>query len=127
MRPDTVLTFPPDGQTGHPDHMTVHRWVVEAVRRTGIGTLHVVANTQDWLEDHLPLFVRLGAVVGEPPVAWTGPLSVDLRLEGRWLDLKHSALRAQESQTSALRAAVGEEAYRAVVATERFGVHPGVV
>src|SRR5688500_17652739 len=26
VRPDTVLTFAPDGQTSHPDHVTVHRW-----------------------------------------------------------------------------------------------------
>ena len=24
IAPDTILTFPPDGQTGHPDHMAVH-------------------------------------------------------------------------------------------------------
>jgi LmbE family N-acetylglucosaminyl deacetylase len=45
IAPDTILTFAPDGQTGHPDHIAVHHWTVEAVRRTGIGTLHVVANT----------------------------------------------------------------------------------
>lgn len=127
VRPDTVLTFPPDGQTGHPDHMAVHRWAREAVERTGIGTLHVVANTPDWLADHLPLFVRLGAIVGDPPVAWTWPLSVDLRLEGALLDTKDAALAAQASQTSGLRAAVGDAAYRAVVAVERFGVFPPTV
>jgi LmbE family N-acetylglucosaminyl deacetylase len=51
IAPATILTFPADGQTGHPDHIAVHRWTVEAVHRTGIGTLHVVANTQDWLDD----------------------------------------------------------------------------
>ena len=45
--PDTVLTFAADGQTGHPDHIAVHHWTAEAVRRTGIGTLHVVANTPE--------------------------------------------------------------------------------
>jgi LmbE family N-acetylglucosaminyl deacetylase len=54
IAPDTILTFPADGQTGHPDHIAVHRWTVEAVRRARIGTLHMVANTQDWLDDQLP-------------------------------------------------------------------------
>ena len=82
VRPDTVLTFAPDGQTGHPDHIAVHHWTAEAVRRTGIGTLHVVANTPEYLEDHLAQFVALGAIVGEPPKPWVGPLSIELTLVG---------------------------------------------
>ena len=38
IEPDTILTFAADGQTGHPDHMAVHRWTVEAVR--GPGSRH---------------------------------------------------------------------------------------
>ena len=30
VRPDTVLTFGPDGITFHPDHIAVHRWVTQA-------------------------------------------------------------------------------------------------
>ena len=118
--PNTILTFAPDGQTGHPDHIAVHRWTVEAVRRTGIGTLHVVANTQEWLDDHLPQWIELGAIVGDPPVAWTGPLSIDLALSGEVLDRKYAALAAQASQTEALRAILGDERYREIISVERF-------
>jgi LmbE family N-acetylglucosaminyl deacetylase len=120
MAPDTILTFAPDGQTGHPDHIAVHRWTVEAVRRTGIGTLHVVANTQEWLDDHLSQWIELGAIVGEPPVAWTGPLSIDVALSGQLLDRKYAALAAQASQTEVLRAVVGEDRYREIIRIERF-------
>ena len=120
VAPATILTFAPDGQTGHPDHIAVHRWTVEAVRRTGVGTLHVVANTQEWLDDHLPQWIELGAIVGEPPVAWTGPLSIDISLTGELLDRKYAALAAQASQTEALRAVVGEERYREIIRVERF-------
>jgi LmbE family N-acetylglucosaminyl deacetylase len=120
IAPDTILTFAPDGQTGHPDHIAVHRWTVEAVRRTGIGTLHVVANTQEWLDEHLAQWTELGAIVGDPPVAWTGPLSIDLTLTGDLLDRKLAALAAQASQTQALRAIVGEERYREIIRIERF-------
>jgi LmbE family N-acetylglucosaminyl deacetylase len=118
--PDTILTFPSDGQTGHPDHIAVHRWTAEAVRRTGIGTLQVVANTQEWLDDHLAQWMELGVIVGDPPVAWTGPLSIDLVLTGQLLDRKYAALAAQASQTETLRTAVGEERYRGILRTERF-------
>ena len=120
VTPDTILTFPPDGQTGHADHIAVHRWSVEAVRRTGTGTLHVVANTQEWLDDHLAQWIELGVIVGEPPVAWTGPLSIDVVLTGELLDRKYAALAAQASQTEALRALVGEDRYRHILRTERF-------
>jgi LmbE family N-acetylglucosaminyl deacetylase len=120
IAPETILTFAPDGQTGHPDHIAVHRWTVEAVRRTGIGTLHVVANTQEWLDEHLAQWTELGAIVGDPPVAWTGPLSIDLELTGELLDRKLAALAAQASQTEALRAIVGEKRYREIVRIERF-------
>jgi LmbE family N-acetylglucosaminyl deacetylase len=120
IAPGTILTFPPDGQTGHPDHIAVHRWTVEAVRRTRIGSLHVVANTKDWLDDHLAQWIELGAIVGEPPVVWTGPLSIDVALTGELLDLKYAALAAQASQTDAVRAVVGEERYREIIRIERF-------
>ncbi|HJV14941.1 MAG TPA: PIG-L family deacetylase [Propionibacteriaceae bacterium] len=120
ITPDTILTFSPDGQTGHPDHIAVHRWTAEAVHRAGIGTLHVVANTQEWLDDHLAQWIELGAIVGDPPVAWTGPLSIDVTLTGEMLDRKYAALAAQASQTEALRAVVGEERYRQIIRIERF-------
>src|SRR6476659_6246781 len=31
VRPDTVLTFGPDGGTGHPDHIAMCRWTTRAV------------------------------------------------------------------------------------------------
>ena len=120
ITPDTILTFSPDGQTGHPDHIAVHRWTAEAVHRAGIGTLHVVANTQEWLDDHLAQWIELGAIVGDLPVAWTGPLSIDVTLTGEMLDRKYAALAAQASQTEALRAVVGEERYRQIIRIERF-------
>ena len=122
IRPETVLCFAPDGQTGHPDHIAVHQWTAEAVRRTGIGTLHVVANTPEFLDAHLARFIEFGAIVGDPPVPWTGPLSVDLLLTPDLLDRKMAALAAQASQTEALRALVGEQWYREVFSIERFGI-----
>ncbi len=35
VRPDTVVTFGPEGMTGHEDHQTMSRWVTEAWLRTG--------------------------------------------------------------------------------------------
>src|ERR671913_1257269 len=61
-----------------PDHIAVHHWTVEAVRRPGIGAQHVSVNTQESLDQKLARFVELGVMVGEQPVAWMEPLSIQL-------------------------------------------------
>jgi hypothetical protein len=60
------------------------------------------------------------SLVGDPPVAWTGPLSIDLALTGEFIDRKYAALAAQASQTEPLRAVIGEERYREIIRIERF-------
>jgi len=51
VRPDTVLTFGPDGQTYHPDHMAVSRWTTRAVRADGDrARLLYAAMTPAWAE-----------------------------------------------------------------------------
>jgi len=33
FRPDAIITFGPDGISGHPDHVTVHQWATAAFQR----------------------------------------------------------------------------------------------
>jgi LmbE family N-acetylglucosaminyl deacetylase len=124
VQPDTVLTFAADGQTGHPDHMAVHRWSADAITATAIGTLHVVANTQAWMDEFLPQMLQMNVLMGDPPVTWTAPLSIDLLLSDEVLARKLTALAAQASQTELLRAAVGDDFYRRLIGSERFGRYP---
>lgn len=35
VRPDTIITFGPDGLTGHPDHKAVYAWARAALRASG--------------------------------------------------------------------------------------------
>ncbi|WP_208542933.1 PIG-L deacetylase family protein [Nocardioides euryhalodurans] len=123
VRVDTVLTFGPDGFTGHPDHRAVSAWTDLAVRlATGAGVvprvLHAVAS------DH-PVDPGLDADfgvfdLGQPRVCADEDVLVRLPLTGEALDRKVAALLAQESQTSALVAAVGADRFRAWVATEHW-------
>jgi hypothetical protein len=66
----------------------------------------------------------MGVIVGEPPVVWTGPLSIDLPLPDDVLARKSEALAAQASQTEMLRTAVGEDYYRRIFFHERFREFP---
>ena len=61
--PDTVITFGPDGFTGHSDHQAVSRWTDLALARTDNGTaprlLHAVIweGSVDWdLADQLGVY-----------------------------------------------------------------------
>ncbi len=52
LRPKAVLTFPPNGINGHPDHVATSRFVSEALRRTGASDLYyyaVAENTKGYL------------------------------------------------------------------------------
>lgn len=120
VRPDTVITFGPEGFTGHPDHRAVSAWADLAVGRAGIDprVLHAVA--QEDLVDR-ELIERFAIYeLGEPRFCSDDELALRLPLRGRLLDRKVEALLSQVSQTEALVAAIGLERFRAWVATECF-------
>lgn len=129
VRPATIVTFGPDGFTGHPDHKAVHRWTTRAWRATGHrGTLLYATVTPSFHSDfaHLNDAVRLWSVGdGRRAATPEAALSHRIRLSGHDLDQKVAALRAHASQTSGMIAAVGEDAFRRWWAEESFvAAHP---
>ena len=122
-RPDTVVTFGPDGMTGHDDHRTISSWVTEAWRRSGTPAAL-------WYATLTPEFhARWGSLNEEvglwfagspPPVTPVTDLAAHVVCSGDLLDVKHRALRAHASQTRALETLVGTEAYRSWWSTESF-------
>jgi LmbE family N-acetylglucosaminyl deacetylase len=123
VRPDTILTFGPDGMTFHPDHVAVHRWTTEAWIRAGRrGRLLYAASPVDHLRRFRRLYEELGIyMTGERPVGVpAGDLALHCRAEGRALDRKLTALRAMTSQTSGLFAAVDPGLLEDQVAVEAF-------
>ena len=122
VEPDTILTFGPDGYTGHPDHRTMAEWVSEAVRWTGspAQVLHATT-TPGFLREFADLHSRFDVFfAGMPSVTEPADLAVDLQLDSRLLNRKLAALRAQSSQTRDLIDAMGLERFRAWIASESF-------
>jgi LmbE family N-acetylglucosaminyl deacetylase len=125
VQPDTVLTFGPDGMTGHVDHIAVSRWTTMAWRGLGgdPSCLLYATNTPEWADawndvvdpsdvmmvDDMPL-----------PVTPRDELAVWLVLETPLLDRKVAALRCQASQVSGLAAEVGDETFARLNAEESF-------
>ena len=120
--PDTVLTFGPDGFTGHPDHRAVSSWVDLAVRRSATRpeVLHAVAPAEPVdaeLDEEFGVFE-----LGRPRECTPEEVALSVHLDGAELDRKVEALLRQESQTGGLVDAVGPARFRAWVAAEHFAV-----
>ncbi|MGH3776348.1 MAG: PIG-L deacetylase family protein [Pseudonocardiaceae bacterium] len=123
VRPQTVVTFGPDGVTGHPDHQAVSAWVSEAFDRAAppdARLLHA-AVTERWvqrwsvLNEQFAIFAR-----GYPITTPTDRLAIDLLLDPDTAARKVRVLRAQVTQTAELVAAMGLDTYTAWTAEESF-------
>jgi LmbE family N-acetylglucosaminyl deacetylase len=123
VRPDTILTFGPTGDTFHPDHIAVHRWVTEAWGRQGRpARLLYSASSADRLRQLRQLFEQWGIYMTDqrPVGVPADAVAVQLRLEGVALERKLTALRAMASQTATLLASIDPPAFAAVIEDETF-------
>jgi LmbE family N-acetylglucosaminyl deacetylase len=123
VRPDTVLTFGPDGMTYHPDHIAVHRWVTAAwALRGGLERLLLATPTVEHLARFAERYEEWDMYMSEerPTGVPEAQLAVHLELAGAALDRKLTALRAMATQTTAVQQLVGAELYAQQVAEEAF-------
>ena len=128
IRPDTVLSFGPDGMTGHRDHQTTCAWATEAFRRVGApgAQLLYATKTPEFLELWLPYLPP--EVMMDPnaqiPSTPASELAIDVDLPDELLALKQTALRAQASQITPLLEEFGEDVFRAFCRWEFFRPAP---
>jgi LmbE family N-acetylglucosaminyl deacetylase len=123
VRPDTIVTFGPDGLTGHEDHQVVSRWATAARTFAGADADLLYATTSvehvdRWQRMHDRLGVYL--VPGLPLRRTSAELALDLRLDTDLIERKVAALRTQASQTAGLIEQIGDEHFREWVAVESF-------
>jgi len=121
--PDTIVTFGPDGMTGHQDHRAVSAWTTAAWQQT-------TNRARLWYATLTPGFheawggvndeIGLWADNDEPPSVEPAHLACSLELSDRLLDQKLAALRAHASQTTPLLSLLGEDTYREWWRTETF-------
>jgi LmbE family N-acetylglucosaminyl deacetylase len=91
VSPQVLLSFGPDGLSGHPDHILVGKWAAEAFCRVeGAATLYTVAVPQS-------LATRLGMTQVHPVPDETIALSVDVA--SVW-ETKLAAMRCHATQLS---------------------------
>jgi LmbE family N-acetylglucosaminyl deacetylase len=123
VQPESVLTFGPEGMTGHPDHEAVSAWATEGFRRAaGPGArLFYATKTPEYVERLVPM---LGGpevfAPGTPPVTPREELGIDFVLPDDVLDVKMEALAAHRSQVEGLLAVFGQELFREDASAEWF-------
>jgi len=123
VAPDTVVTFGPDGMTGHRDHRAVSTWVTAAWERRGRPCrLWYATVTPEFHRDWAATNATIGMWEDQPipPVTPEEDLAHVVRCDEELLDRKHAALRAHSSQTAGLEELLGTHRYRAWWATEWF-------
>jgi LmbE family N-acetylglucosaminyl deacetylase len=131
VRPDTVLTFGPDGMTGHAGHASVCDWATRAAAEAGApGTaVHYATATPEWADEFVPIYNRFDVFrPGTPPVTPVEDLSINLILPPDLLELKLAAIQEHESQVWAMVEAFGEDFFRRAMNVETFrlgAVTPG--
>ena len=121
--PDTIVTFGPDGMTGHPDHRAVSRWVTRAWLASGRrARLWYATLTPDFHRrwDAVNRDVGLWYPGTRPPCHPVDDLACSVTCTGEMLNRKMAALRAHDSQTGPLIDRVGADPYRQWWAGEYF-------
>ena len=123
LSPDLVVTFGPDGMTGHPDHRAVSRWTTDAWASTRpAADLWYATVTPAFHRTWGRLNERIGlwADQPEPPCTEVADLARNFVLPDDLLDLKVAALEAHASQTAPLVELAGRATYREWWRTESF-------
>jgi LmbE family N-acetylglucosaminyl deacetylase len=122
VEPDTIVTFGPEGMTGHPDHRAVSAWTTAAwhLADRPCRLLHATVTPdfhRRWQAENEQIGLWLD---GEGPCTAATELALSIELEGELLDRKVAALEAHASQVGPLVDALGPDRWRHWWATESF-------
>jgi LmbE family N-acetylglucosaminyl deacetylase len=121
--PDTIVTFGPDGMTGHSDHCTVSGWVTAAWQLTGgAARLWYATVTPEFHREWGDVNARVGLWFNDavPPCTPRHALAAQVVCEGALGASKFAALAAHRSQTHGLIALLGAETFQDWWRTEYF-------
>ena len=121
--PDVIVTFGPDGITGHPDHRAVHHWATTAWATTGArADLLYATFTPDFHRRWGAVNERIGLFADQPipPSTPYDQLADFLVLDDAGRVAKLAALRAHRTQTEQLIDLVGVDTYRDWWCVEAF-------
>jgi LmbE family N-acetylglucosaminyl deacetylase len=121
--PDTIITFGPDGMTGHQGHKDVSRWATDAFREFAKpgARLFYATQTPSFAEEVVPSLEQFDIFLpGTPPVTQPEDLGIDFSCDDEALDLKVTSLEAHESQIEGLLEVFGHDGLRRFLRDEVY-------
>lgn len=121
-RPDSILTFGPEGMTGHDDHKTVSRWVELATQKAqSDAAIYHATHTPQQYQNMIDIDKKLNIYfnIDMPPICEAGICDIHFVLDDHMYSKKLASLHAMPSQTekmlmifqNSLRLALGTEAF----------------
>ena len=121
FRPEIVLSFGPDGVTGHPDHQAVGRWTALAVAAQDRPPALVTTSAASvWQNDIVERMHHIGAFFPGYPDDEIRGEDIQVTLTGAALETKLAALRSHRSQIGTLVAVLGEADYIRLASSEAY-------
>jgi LmbE family N-acetylglucosaminyl deacetylase len=122
--PDTILTFGPDGITGHSDHQTVCSWATKAcTHSTQKPRVYYAVHTKQQYDPHLKSMddtLNIFFNIDEPPIIDDELCDIRFVLSPELMDIKCRALKAMPSQTSQMFKHFNPEAIGRALNPEAF-------
>lgn len=122
--PDTVLTFGPDGFTGHDDHKSVFRWIYQAVELSGSPAgIYCAVERQPAYDKYLKEADKQFNIyfnIDKPPVKTKEECDIYYELPPELCRLKRKALCAMPSQTKAFVEKFKPEEFEDMFCAEAF-------
>jgi LmbE family N-acetylglucosaminyl deacetylase len=119
-----VVTFGPDGMTGHADHRSVGAWTGAAFAEAAPpgARLYHATQTPEWAAEFVPELDRFNAFMepGTPPVTPVEELAVNFELPPDLLEVKLAAIMEHASQVEGMMDAFGPDFFRRAMRAEFF-------
>lgn len=123
-KPDSVLTFGPEGVTGHPDHQAVSAWVSLALQQTDLNielyhavlTLAQYTNYLQLADQKLNMFYN----IDQPPLVDEADCDICFCCTSELCDCKQSAFQAMPSQFNRMINTLGKEFMSEAFRVEAF-------
>lgn len=129
VQPDTVITFGPEGMTGHDDHKAVSAWTTEAFRRaarTG-ASLYYATVTQAYADRWVTFLNRFNVYApGTPPITPDDEIAIKFEIPPDLLELKVQAVMAHDSQIDGMTSVFGNDWIRESQSGEYFRLADGM-
>jgi len=123
-RPDSIITFGPEGLTGHPDHRAVCRWASQGVKaaKSKATIYHVVCEPRQYKEFLMPLNKQVNIFfnIDKPPLVRAANCAIALQLPPEIIEQKRRALAAMPSQMEPVLVAVPPAKFAGTFGQEYF-------